>query len=95
MTLEIQTIRSKRNELIHELATSMGRRERQRLREPQQRPTENISFAELKKARAAMKDDRADRMAEATKELADWYALLLSASNEAFIFEHVRRQQDS
>jgi hypothetical protein len=96
MVLQIQIIRDKRNELVHELATSMGRRERQRLSEQQQRPvSDDLSFAEMQKAIAAIKDERAARMAEATRELTDWYTLLLSASNEAFIFEHERRQQDA
>jgi hypothetical protein len=96
MAFEIQAIRSKRNELIHELATSMGHRERQRLSEQQQRPArDDLSFAEMKKAIAAIKDEREARMAKTTKELADWYALLLSASNEVFVFEHGRRQQDA
>jgi hypothetical protein len=97
MASSIQTIRDKRNELVHELATSMGHRERQRLSEQHQRraPTRDVSFAEMQAAVVVMKDERTDRMAKTTKELADWYALLLSASNEVFVVEHGRRQQQN
>jgi hypothetical protein len=94
MALEIQSLRNKRNELIHEIATSMGHRERQRLSE-RQRPIDpaDVSYSELQSAIKALRRERADRMAETTKELVEWYTLLLRASNEAFVFEHHRRRQ--
>ena len=97
MAPTIQTIRDKRNELVHELATSMGRREHQRLsgRQPQPTDPENVNFAELRAAITAMKDERAEKIGTATKELADWYMLLMRASNEAFIFERRRRHDNT
>jgi hypothetical protein len=94
MTLKVRKIRDKRNDLVHVLATSMGHRERQRLREQQAPPAdpENISFAEWKEAAATIRDERAEKIEAATKELADWYMLLMRASNEAFIFEHGQRK---
>lgn len=91
--IEIQRLRGKRNELIHELATTMGRREHERLNKKEQ-PAEprKISFQELQESIKIMRGERARKMHETTKELSDWYGLLLRASNESFIFENRRRR---
>jgi hypothetical protein len=92
----IQTLRDKRNELIHELATTMGRNERKRLSEKRERGhAPRFDFEELQALIATEREARARKMAEPVKELADWYHLLLQISNQAFVFENVLRRNNN
>jgi hypothetical protein len=89
----IRELRDTRNALIHELATAMGQRERQRF---QQRPEavepEDYTFEDFQKSIKAAAVKIEEEISAITTRLARWYELLVRLSNEAFIVEHERRR---
>ena len=91
---EIYQLREKRNELIHELATSIGRRRRALLdeRPPTARPR-NFDFPSLQRAIKESEARHNRQLSDTIKQLAGWHELLARASNEVFIVEHYRRSQ--
>jgi len=91
---EICQLRDKRNELIHELATAIGQRERALLdQRPLAAQPHNLDFPSLQKAIKENEARHKAQLAETIKQLAKWYELLVRASNEVFIVEHYRRSQ--
>ncbi|HEV3184247.1 MAG TPA: hypothetical protein VGZ49_05170, partial [Xanthobacteraceae bacterium] len=90
---EIRRLRGSRNEIVHEIATAMGRRERQIIDErPQFADPGDFDFPSFKNAIAEGEALHRQRLDETIKRLGDWYALLARASNEAFIVENRLRK---
>jgi hypothetical protein len=90
---QIVELRKRRNKLIHELATAIGRRERQLFQErPQASSVDDFKFEDFQKMKEAAKAEHERRIAAALQPLADWYDLLARLSNEAFIIEHILRR---
>lgn len=94
MAQRIQVLRDRRNMLIHELATAIGRQSRHLIEEPN-RPARDASvdFGQIKEAVETARLQRERQQISATAELRDWYDLLVRAINEAFIFEYHRRRE--
>ena len=89
---EIRKLRETRNELIHELATAVGRRERRLINErPSSTGWGHDDFETLQKLRHESESVNRQRISETTTQLTEWYALLARASNEVFIVEHQLR----
>ncbi len=87
-------LRTKRNELIHERATAIGRRQLALLdRRSESAKPRNLDFASLQKAIKESEARHKQKLDETTKQLADWHELLVRTSNEVFIVEHYRRSQ--
>jgi hypothetical protein len=95
MAKQIQTLRGKRNLLIHELATAIGRRERELVKDetaPRAMATD-FNYSRIKEAARLARVERDELRTRTTAELRDWYDLLARAINEAFIFEYRRRRE--
>lgn len=89
---QIVELRKTRNKLVHELATAIGRRERQMLQErPQSPAVDDFKFEDFQKMKEAAKALHERRIVDAMRPLADWYDLLARLSNEVFKIEHVLR----
>ena len=89
---QIRELRDTRNALIHELATAIGRRERQLFQErPETVEREDLKFEDFQKFTKAAEARIEQQISDTTKRLAEWYTLLAKLSNEAFIVEHKRR----
>jgi hypothetical protein len=94
LAVEIRKLRHKRNELIHERATSMGRRRLVLLdQRPQSFKPRDIDFSSLQKLIKENDAKHRHELSDTIKQLAEWYNLLVRASNEVFIVEHYRRSQ--
>jgi hypothetical protein len=91
---KIHTFRTERNELIHKLATAIGKRERELIdqRHLRTEPHE-IDFLSLETAATENEARYKQELSGTIKQLADWYELLACLSNEVFIIEHHRRSQ--
>jgi len=92
LTKEIHNIRKRRNKLIHEIASDIGLREKRMIEdattgdEPEAPTWEELQAAIIKT------NETGDQKTVAMKEqFVSWYALLMKAINDAFIFEHHRR----
>jgi len=89
---QICELRDARNELVHEIATSIGLRERNMIDDPKKvaEPSE-IDFNDIKEAVKAARAERQQRMGRLIQQLAGWNHLLARAANEIFIVEHALR----
>ncbi|MEW6450062.1 MAG: hypothetical protein AB1490_05400 [Pseudomonadota bacterium] len=93
MTTQIQALRNRRNLLIHELATAIGQREREVIKNQPTPIATDFSYNQIKEAARLAKVERERQRSLATAELRDWYDLLMRASNEVFVFEYRRRRE--
>jgi hypothetical protein len=86
---EIRQLRDTRNILIHELATSLGRRER-RLLDQRHKFAEAKDFNpdSRKTERQEAEQKHSHRIASTISQLSEWYSILVRVSNEVFIVEH-------
>jgi hypothetical protein len=89
---EIRGLRKTRNALVHELATSIGLRERNLIDDPPEaaEPSE-IDFSKIKQAVKAAKVEREHGIVQLIEQLAGWNHLLARAANEIFIVERALR----
>jgi hypothetical protein len=91
---EIRKLRDTRNKLIHELATAIGSQERRFI---DQRPTLNqrdyFNFETLQNFRRESESLNQQRLAETTKQLTDWYVLLVPTPQD-FILRRCLRLCD-
>jgi hypothetical protein len=98
MAEKICHFRKRRNEIIHEVATSMGRHTREMFKECSWKtPTlPDDGFRDIKRAlqeyKQEYKDAHEKHISEIICELRDWYFLLARASNEVFIIENTLRR---
>jgi hypothetical protein len=78
---QIRALRDTRNELIHELATVIGRRERELFRHGLDvAEIEDLKFQDLQKIRKQAERATERRISETTKQLAAWYELLAQSA---------------
>jgi hypothetical protein len=93
MAAKIHLYREHRNEIIHEVATAIGRHERKMLNEEtwKNQMTKDRSFSELEHAKDDAKAAHEKRISDTISDLRDWYFLLAKASNEVFIIENKLR----
>jgi len=92
MVEEIVRLRRNRNELIHQLATSIGRQERQRLDQPP-KSTAVPDFSVMQEHARRFRMERQAHRAEIIRGLSRSYILLVQAVSEAFVFENRRRRE--
>jgi hypothetical protein len=89
---EVHQLRKVRNGLVHELATSLALRRRSTLNQPPQpRRHRALDFASLQKLREETEANHRRRLSENTKQLGDWFDLLMRMGSDVFIVEHYRR----
>ena len=93
LVTQIEALRGVRNKLIHELATAIGRRQRQAITEPRQSAdSTDFDFNAFREAVRQSEEAHRKRISDTIKGLSNWYSLLARASNEAFIVEHHLRR---
>lgn len=96
MATDIYTFQKTRNELIHEVATAIGNRERHLLdRDLTSVPDKSehrFSFADLERTKRDAESAHEKRISGTICQLKSWYNLIIKASNEAFIIENKLRR---
>jgi hypothetical protein len=96
MSADIFKFQKPRNEIIHEIATAIGRRERELLNRTSNSVTEkleeNFSSAESKQLHQHHEAAHKKQISDTIRELTKWYSLLVTASNEVFIIENTLRR---
>ena len=86
---QVLDLRKLRNELVHELATEMGHRERRLVRDPLDlEELKAMGGPELRHHRIALKAARQQEISAMISQLTEWYILLVRASNEMFVVEY-------
>jgi hypothetical protein len=99
MAQKIDEFRKRRNQIIHEVATVVGRRERELLDNQawKVRPEEHFDFSDIdiEKTEQHNKAAHEKRISETVSQLTEWYFLLVRASNEVFIIENKLRHKTS
>jgi hypothetical protein len=97
MAENIYKFQKTRNAIIHEVATLIGRRERELLNNQswKVRPEENFDFSDIDIEKTKQDHEAAHekRISETISQLTDWYFLLVRASNEVFIIENTLRRE--
>jgi len=92
---QVRTLRDTRNEIVHKLATEIGRRERHLVEEslPRREPL-NVDLAAIREAARQSQTKRYEELDAIIAQLTEWYELLARTSNEVFIVERWLRPQD-
>lgn len=86
--------RSLRNEVVHSVATEMGRRERELAgRKAPDEVSEDFSYEDVRRWQEQADADYRARVEADAARLIDWYRLLIEMSNEVFIVENTLRRQ--
>jgi hypothetical protein len=93
LAMQIRVLRKERNKLVHEISTEIARRESEMIRRGRKaKEVKNIDFAAIREVAKKDINSRQEKITQTINELADWYKILVQASNEAFIFENYRRK---
>ncbi|UWU76211.1 hypothetical protein N2603_41095 [Bradyrhizobium huanghuaihaiense] len=89
---QVEELRKRRNEMIHELATDAARRERRDLAKPLTKAALDLDFNMLQEVASNHRRLQKERLGAVIEELCRWYKLLVKLSNEAFIVENRLRK---
>lgn len=85
--------RSVRNQVIHSVATEIGRRERELARQTEpDEVDEDISYDDMRRWQEQADAEYRERVETDAARLIDWYKLLIEMSNEVFIVENTLRR---
>ncbi len=85
--------RKRRNEIIHDVATSIGVREKRWFDDRDWAyPVAIGSYRDIEEAKLAHETAHENQITETIAHLIGWYLLLVRASNEVFIIEHELRR---
>jgi hypothetical protein len=96
LAAEIETIRRRRNTLIHELATALGRDQRENLKiSSRVKEPRSFDYATFMATVDERRKERDEKFKGGINQLSEWWELLVRAANEAFIFEHYRRNHQT
>jgi len=85
--------RSHRNQVVHSVATEMGRRERElAARKAPHEVAEDFSYDDVRRWQEQADTEYRARVEADAARLIDWYRLLIEMSNEVFVVENTLRR---
>lgn len=86
--------RSARNEVVHAVATELGRQQRELARKKKPDVVdENFSYEDIKRHKELADTEYLARVESDVARLVSWYELLIQMSNEVFIVENTLRRK--
>ena len=91
LTGQVQKFRDIRNEIVHVIATELGRQKQRLVNDPPSAPTDEFDWEITDDMLHKFSEEAATEHWNRISQPIDWYGLLIEASNQVFIIENTLR----